>query len=837
MEGNMKQGRSSRAEPHYYSDRLKCKLSKLRFAPAAVIEAPSGYGKTTAIRDYLESGLPQGTPTYWFTATDEVPAASFRRLCGEIGKIDENAGKRLLKIGLPNAVTIGEAMDALRSIRCMHEAYLVIDNFQLLHEALPIAFLISLLEHGGEGLHVIVVTQMLKRNMLAVIAGRGVLHISTADLRLGANDIRSYYALANVSITPEDAQEVARYTEGWIIAVYLQLRSFLETGRLSDKVGILALMEHLVWDALTEEQKTFLLYLSPFETVTVQQACTLIACSTLPEYALDALHCPFIRYEPSERWYELHSILADLLVQKRGERGSAFEDECLLRAGDVCRDYGKTAEALGFYARVADYERILSLDLSHMTFETINGAPFVELALDIARNSPSDLKQAQSLNILRIAWALLTFRMNDEFDALMDELHTMLGINSQVLLDHPDSNTDSHLIGEWLLLASFRSFPHLDEMTTVLRQAAMFLGDRPSQVILPTALWCFGNYSPLTEFYTAPGEADREAEALEKYIAIYSRLTNGHGSGADALFRAELAYQRGDLSDAEILAYKAAFIAESKQQSVVQLGASILLAHIALHKSDTAGWQRAIDSMERAASFDYQDTFAIRSILDIIRGVLLNEFQDQTNVADWLKNADFAGRCLSPAMANSALFVHLSFLMHQGEFARVIGTLQAAWPDLRSPYGNLFACFVMAISHMSLGNRAQAAKFVELAACRALPDGLVSPFAAYSRLLGDLVDEVIERDYPALLEKFRAVRKRFSGGWSTLREAFFLGELPPDLTEREYEVAKLAAEGLRNSEIAEELVITESTVRAHLRSVFQKLQIDRRARLVEKLKR
>jgi LuxR family maltose regulon positive regulatory protein len=49
-------------------------------------------------------------------------------------------------------------------------------------------------------------------------------------------------------------------------------------------------------------------------------------------------------------------------------------------------------------------------------------------------------------------------------------------------------------------------------------------------------------------------------------------------------------------------------------------------------------------------------------------------------------------------------------------------------------------------------------------------------------------------------------------------------------------VAKLAAAGLRNSEIAEKLVITESTVRAHLRAIFQKFQIDRRARLAEKLK-
>jgi LuxR family maltose regulon positive regulatory protein len=144
-----------------------------------------------------------------------------------------------------------------------------------------------------------------------------------------------------------------------------------------------------------------------------------------------------------------------------------------------------------------------------------------------------------------------------------------------------------------------------------------------------------------------------------------------------------------------------------------------------------------IASMERAASFDGQDTTVIRSLLDIIRGVLLNEFQDHMSIADWLQNADFAERCLPPAMAVSALFVHLSFLMHQGEFARVIGTVQAIRPaeGLLSPYGDLFACFLMAISHMALGNRAQAAAFVEHAARKALPDGLVSPFAAYSGLL------------------------------------------------------------------------------------------------------
>lgn len=55
------------------------------------------------------------------------------------------------------------------------------------------------------------------------------------------------------------------------------------------------------------------------------------------------------------------------------------------------------------------------------------------------------------------------------------------------------------------------------------------------------------------------------------------------------------------------------------------------------------------------------------------------------------------------------------------------------------------------------------------------------------------------------------------------------------MTAREREVALLAAKGLKNSEIAEKLFVTENTVRTHLHTAFQKLDIDRRAKLAEKL--
>jgi two-component system response regulator NreC len=53
----------------------------------------------------------------------------------------------------------------------------------------------------------------------------------------------------------------------------------------------------------------------------------------------------------------------------------------------------------------------------------------------------------------------------------------------------------------------------------------------------------------------------------------------------------------------------------------------------------------------------------------------------------------------------------------------------------------------------------------------------------------------------------------------------------PPLTEREREVTRLVATGLRNAEIAKRLFISELTVKTHLNNVFQKLGVRDRVEL------
>lgn len=822
---------AKKKELHYFSDRLRLKLNKLRSFPATIVEAPSGYGKTTAVRDFLESALPQGTPIYWFAAANEAPASGYRRLCYEIDKIDGKAGQRLLKIGLPNSATIGEACDALWSVECRCETYLVIDNFQYIQQNLPQPILSALLEHGGGSLHIIIVTQMLTRDMIVAAASRGILRINVSDLRLDEEDIRHFYNITGMDISVEEAGKIAQYTEGWIIAVYLQLQTYRDTGAFSAGVpGILSLMEHLVWDKLDEKQQTFLLYLSPFETITIQEACVLNGFSSLPPNTAEALRGLFIRYDSAAQRYELHNILSKLLIQKRKERGIPFERECLLRAGDLCRDEGRISEAMGFYWQIKNYERMLTLNLSDLITEDIGTVSFSEIALQIARDCPVTLKKKYILSMLHVAWTLLLNGEKMEHLKLMEELRS--------IIDADAGDNKKCLLGEWLLLSSFDYFPDLDRMTAVLNEAGPLFEGGHSRVILPSSPLCFGNYVMFTEFHSDPGTAEREVAALEQYIAVYSRLTNGHGSGVDALFRSVLAYYRMDFSSAEIHAYKAAYLAESNRQSMVLLGAAHVLAEIAVQKGDIPGWQRAINTMERAASSDTQNNPAFRSSVDIVRGVLFCELQAIPKIAGWLRAGNFSGNHVLPSMLNTAQFVYFTSLHFRGKYESMIGKIQAviSGGGTSNILFNIFLYFLMAIGYLKIGKTDKARNCLEQAADLALPDGFLLPFVAYSWLLEELPDRLIEAKHPSLNDHFHDLKRSFQAGWIILYRDMCSGGLPSELTEREFEVAKLTAEGMHNGEIAERLCISESTVRAHLRSIFQKLDIDRRAKLAEKLR-
>jgi two-component system response regulator DegU len=88
-------------------------------------------------------------------------------------------------------------------------------------------------------------------------------------------------------------------------------------------------------------------------------------------------------------------------------------------------------------------------------------------------------------------------------------------------------------------------------------------------------------------------------------------------------------------------------------------------------------------------------------------------------------------------------------------------------------------------------------------------------------------------DPPLVLNAIRAVsagehwlqREMTGTVFNELRSMVEAERIRASLTSRETEVLKLIAEGLRNSDIAERLFISERTVKIHVANIFSKLQV------------
>jgi DNA-binding CsgD family transcriptional regulator len=119
-----------------------------------------------------------------------------------------------------------------------------------------------------------------------------------------------------------------------------------------------------------------------------------------------------------------------------------------------------------------------------------------------------------------------------------------------------------------------------------------------------------------------------------------------------------------------------------------------------------------------------------------------------------------------------------------------------------------------------------------------------SSVAAYQELVTQLPAKLGKEAYEALLAEGAAIATRNELiGWEPLISESLTAEPLPTgnatplkpasvnatpLTEREQEVLRWLAQGLTNSQIAERLIVSPFTINAHLRNIYNKLDVPSR---------
>ncbi len=325
----------------------------------------------------------------------------------------------------------------------------------------------------------------------------------------------------------------------------------------------------------------------------------------------------------------------------------------------------------------------------------------------------------------------------------------------------------------------------------------------------------------MTDLYSVPGAADAAAKKL------------AHHHEAQVLFEAEVAYSRGEI----VQVYRQAnYLLEKHSGFYAVVAAGMRLGLCAIWQGDLTLWRQAkIHIAEAPAKSDVD-----RDILAFSITALDSMLYDVTGFPDWFKIGRFELLPSDALPAAKVFYAKFLYAVGYGVATRQteLGGLQGlslmnilpatiepmisqAMAD-RSVVSEMYLRLTCAAIYRVAGDDMQAVYHIDRAVALALPDRFYGLLAEYCRVLGPLLQERIEGVDPEAWQEVKNLYNVYNEGWSKLSGAVRGKNLVTTLSPKEREVAKLAAFGMSNAQIAEKLNISLAMVKQSIRITSEK---------------
>ena len=247
------------ARPEWVTrSRLVDELETASHRPVTLIAAPAGYGKTTAVTQWLASASGPATTawvsldtadndpvrlwTHIATALDRAGCVIARDIAGFIA-----AGSHdMLTAVLPKIIA---GMADLTS-----GVTLLIDDFHIVRSTACHAQMDFLIKHLPERVHVVLITRADPTLRLGRLRAAGQLsEIRADDLAFDVAEAVSLLASDGVTLSTESMWELMRRTEGWPAGLYLAALSLVGRTDANDFIHHFTGTNRFIGDYLTEE--------------------------------------------------------------------------------------------------------------------------------------------------------------------------------------------------------------------------------------------------------------------------------------------------------------------------------------------------------------------------------------------------------------------------------------------------------------------------------------------------------------------------------------------------------------------------------------------------------
>ncbi|HML36226.1 MAG TPA: hypothetical protein PKA19_02220 [Bacillota bacterium] len=304
--------------------RIDAALSAIFEYPLTILEAPMGYGKTTAVKMFTQN---QNVRSFWFTFSDlrNSETAFWNSFTDDIMEIDRQAGTVLKSLGLPaDAPQMERMLRTLGAVKFDENYLVVLDDYHLARNGHLNSLFLRLAQEEFDGLSILLITRDTTGLDFVELLSRGQCRLLPRQLlKFTEEELGDYCRMIREQISQEDLNQVWQHTDGWISFAYILLLG-LENGI---PVGMNATIEDMIERALfapyDSAMQDFLLRLSIMDEFTAEQAAAVTqARDAAQRLKLLNMENAFVFYEERTGKYHIHQVLQNYL-----RRRSAFSGE------------------------------------------------------------------------------------------------------------------------------------------------------------------------------------------------------------------------------------------------------------------------------------------------------------------------------------------------------------------------------------------------------------------------------------------------------------------------------------------------------------------------------
>jgi len=863
-------------------------INQLRAAETAVlvlVHGPTGFGKSTVMLQYYAQLRDCGVPCGWLTldTADNDLSRFLDYLSEALWAIDP-------QLSAADAEADAALPDLAARLAAMTGRFvLFLDDAETIDSPVILGLLRQLIEYLPPEGQIVIGTRYVPDLGLGRLRVRGqLLEIQADDLRFTSTETASFLRQQRgLALRNDDILRLQQRTQGWpaalwLVSVALRDRAdphlFVETFDGSDA----SIANYLVDDLLARQAppvREFLLKISVLDHFSAALADEVLerddSADLLGRIARANLF--LVPQDAERRWFRFHPLFRGFLRAQLAHSAAEEIPRLHLRAAQWWIRQGRPTVAIEHALQCQDPAYLMALLTEHapqLLWQGRSGALARWWEQAVVSRAVIARIESEPMLALMFAWALILARRRDEARHLLDGLDAALAAG---------------LIGPTGMPASGTQAPRAFMLAMSDRiQAASQLWQAIREDITPESPFTFAMLGTSSGFcLLAEGRFDQArallAQARDCVLAIGGsfiapmamclqgaiELTQGRLRNAGTSFRAALAdssaegppqrdtvaaaflaealYLGNELEEAERLLMLFLPLLPRAAAPDQLITSHVLLARIAAAHDNHELAETRLGDMELAGHHAALPRMVATARLERARLALL---QGRTDFAadQLLSGSDpsvwnaYEGLVTQANDAEAPFIGALRLKIRTGRAKAVVAPLKEAIKEAEAQHRHRRAHQLSLLLVEALCLSGQAAQGM-----RRLRDAL--QFAVGEGFVRSFVDEG-----PELMRRVAELRKALVPGDGLaahaeriLAAAGMAATAPADasvvaapvvstsaggLSERELQVLRLLADGHRNREIADRLFVSETTVKAHLRSINVKLGAQSRTHAV-----